>query len=246
MVLLYVLLVLLATNTSFQSLAVEHLEQGKRLYWTHCTDSVERSAEGRREALNELQKAVQLDPNLAEAHLYLGKPYRCMAADNERFADATAKAIEHLHLAVQLAPSDPVMHYELAASLNPETDKMEMISELRTAMQLFEQGLNQRARTTPSYRDYHAEVVWLLGQILAQEDQTLEEGVELMKRAIAKIDNPDLTRSKRGRLAGLLMEKGRYREALQWYETLLPSHDIEKIIIPDLKKKIEQQKQKNN
>jgi tetratricopeptide (TPR) repeat protein len=180
--------------------------------FTHGTDSVEQSAEGRREALRELQKAVRLDPNAAESHLYLGRLFRCMASDYGPSADATASAIEHLHLAAQLAPSDPVRHYELAASLNPETDKPEMISELRTCLQLFEERLNPIGRATPSYPDNRAEAMWLLGIILAEKDPTLAEGAELMKRAITRIDNPDLTTGKRGRLADLLREKGHYRE----------------------------------
>lgn len=240
MKLLCTLSVLLTITTGYQSPAMKHLERGKQLYWNHCTDSIERSGIGRQEALGELQRAIRLDPDLAETHLYLGRLYQCMAADYKQHADATAKAIEHFRLAAQLAPDDPVIHYELAASLNPETDATAMISELRTSLALFEGGSKPTVETT-RYTDYHAEAMWLLGVILKEKSQTLEEGFELMEKAIAKIDNRDLTISKRDRLASAYMEKGRYHKALKWYETLLPNQAIEEII-QHLKRKIEQKK----
>jgi Flp pilus assembly protein TadD len=60
----------------------------------------------REEGIKELQLALQLDPNLYEARVTLGRALISMGRSDE--------AIEHLRRAAELAPDNPEPHYQLS------------------------------------------------------------------------------------------------------------------------------------
>jgi len=79
-------------------------------------------------ALPLLEKAIQINPNLAQAHLDLGIVY----ADSERRDDA----LRELKTAVKLSPNDPAIHYRLARLYMAMGKKTEANAEFQTTSNL--------------------------------------------------------------------------------------------------------------
>lgn len=199
-----------------------HLDKGKSLFEGTCSDSVAATEEGKREALKELQAAVVSDPQSAEAHHYLARIYLCLAAGKkggEEFEEYQSEALDELKLAVRLDPNNPIIHFDLAGALGQ--DRQGAIKELRTAVQLFEKMPKRQLDTVSSgYADYYSESVWVLGRALSEKSTTLQEGITLMEKSISLTRGPDDSNDRKRRLADILAYRGRYGEALKWYETL--------------------------
>jgi len=188
------------------------------------------------EAISALQKITELDPTDYEAHWSLG-----MRMLN---AGRVEEAMKLLQKAVVLMTVPEILNEKWHNLMGILSERGLYKEALETSEAILKKKLAKSDFSRRLKAEIETEVMWLRGVILAERDQTLERGIQLMKEAIARIEKPDFSMGKRWQLADLLKARGRYREALQWYESLPPMQVIEEII-RDLRKKIEQQEQQN-
>jgi Tfp pilus assembly protein PilF len=186
------------------------------------------------EAVSALKKIINLHPSHYEAYWSLGM----RAVKAGRIEDG----MKVLRRAMELMTVPEILNERWSNLVGVLSEKGRYkeaieISEVVLGKKLGEHDFSRRLR-----QKIELEVMWLRGVLLAEQDQTLDQGIQLMKEAIAQMENPDFSMGKRRGLADLLRTKGRDREALMWYETLLPSQEVEKTI-EDLKKRMEQPKQ---
>jgi Flp pilus assembly protein TadD len=123
------------------------------------------------DAIAEVQKAIELAPGWAEAHLSLGK--LLLTYSDVRFSTATIdrgrleEAIQHLERAYLLEPKDPETSYWSGAALA----KADRLPEAR-----------KRLETSLELRPSHGPTLQQLGSVLAIEGET-KRAIEILARA---------------------------------------------------------------
>jgi len=83
---------------------------------------LKRSSTRMEEGIKELQLALQIDPNLYEARVTLGRALILMGRSDE--------ALEHLRRAAELAPDNPEPHYQLSLAYRRLGNKDQSAAEL--------------------------------------------------------------------------------------------------------------------
>ena len=114
-----------AGNGGGPSQAVAHLEKGKQLY-RDDQDSA---------AAQAFQQAIQLDPDLAEAHFRLGLSYEALNKAEEAETEYK-KAVESYKKYLESNPDDPEAHYNFGQTYANLHQYSDAIREYRQAVKL--------------------------------------------------------------------------------------------------------------
>jgi tetratricopeptide (TPR) repeat protein len=138
------------------------------------------------EAINEFNKAIELDPNSAHAHDNLATVY----AEKKLYREALREYL----LALSLEPESATAHYNLACFLSAHAPDM-AIEEYKHAIEL-----------EPEYPDAHLN----LGLAFA-DDGHFEEAMKELESAIRLAPDDPLPRHE---MAALQMDEGDYRAAI--------------------------------
>jgi tetratricopeptide (TPR) repeat protein len=146
------------------------------------------------EAIEHLQKALQINPGDAEAHDNLGGALFQKGNVDE--------AMAHYQKAIQLKPDYAEAHYNLANMLAQKDQFAEAIAHYQKAIQL-----------NPDFAEAH----YNLGVVFGMQGR-LDEAVEQYRKAIQTI--PDYADA-HGNLANVLAAQGRLEEAIPEYRRTL-------------------------
>ena len=117
-------------------------------------------------AVKSLKKAIQIDPNRAEAHRLLGRIYLLYLAK-------TGEAIESLQTAIKLDPKNPIPHQMLGVAYFKRNQYPEAIQALRRAIEL-------NPKVTPDY-PYHP--YYDLGMVYLKQGN-FDDAISCFERAI--------------------------------------------------------------
>jgi tetratricopeptide (TPR) repeat protein len=138
-------------------------------------------------AVSKYEQALELDPNLTQAHINLISLYGMLGQFN--------KAEKHYRACLQINPSLAEAHYNFGVMLTVQRKYPEAAEALRRAL-----GIN------PFYADAHSN----LGSILEQQGKINEAFSHYLKA----IENKPNHRLARFNLARLLEQRGQYQDAI--------------------------------
>jgi tetratricopeptide (TPR) repeat protein len=156
-------------------------------------------AESWRQGALELEKAVAIDPDFAEAHNNLG----VYDVELKRFDSAAGE----LRRAIELDPADSVFHGNLSLVL--------ILLHLRPEAE-------QEARTAVTLDAANSKAQYLLGFLLAQHPETRETAAEHLTYAARELPDAHYLLARIYQAAGETSRAGaeleRYRQAFTWQE----------------------------
>lgn len=118
MKILVIFVINLFTNSIFADDAIDHFQKGKNIIESNCADCGP-TKEGIENGIQELKKAIELNPNLGEAYIYLGEGYYNYSffggiTNRPEVLKIRFQAYESFKKAVEMLPNNAMAHQWLS------------------------------------------------------------------------------------------------------------------------------------